>query len=65
MIQKSYKNNTKMINFVYVTKENILIIHLVFISQSYFALPKNIRLNSMHYLIMKIPNKRKLRQIAF
>ena len=65
MIQKSYKNNTKMINFVYVTKENILIIHLVFISQSYFAVPKNIRLNSMHYLIMKIPNKRKLRQIAF
>ena len=65
MIQKSYKNNTKTINFVYVTKENILIIHLVFISQSYFAVPKNIRLNSMHYLIMKIPNKRKLRQIAF
>ena len=40
-------------------------ISLVFITQSYFALPKNIRLNSMHYLVMKIPNKRELQQIAF
>ena len=32
-------------------------ISLVFILQSYFAVPKNIRLNSMHYFIMKIPNK--------
>ena len=30
---------------------------LVFIMQSYFALPKNIRLNSTHDFIMKIPNK--------
>ena len=34
---------------------------LVFITQSYFAAPKNIRLNSTHYFIMKIPNKRELR----
>ena len=33
--------------------------------QSYFAVPKNIRLNSTHYFIMKISNKRELRQIAF
>ena len=32
-------------------------ISLTFITQYYFALPKNIRLNSMHYFIMKIPNK--------
>ena len=32
-------------------------ISLVFITQSYFAVPKNIRLNSTHYFIMKIPNK--------
>ena len=38
---------------------------IVFITQSYFAAPKNIRLNSTHYLIMKIPNKRELQQIAF
>ena len=30
---------------------------LVFITQSYFAVPKNIRLNSTHYFITKIPNK--------
>ena len=29
-------------------------ISLVFIAKSYFAVPKNIRLNSMHYFIMKI-----------
>ena len=35
-----------------------LSIPLVFITQSYFAVPKNIRLNSTHYFVMKIPNKR-------
>ena len=40
-------------------------IFLVFITQSYFAVPKNIRLNSTHYFIMKIPKKLKLQQIAF
>ena len=29
-----------------------------FVTQSYFAVPKNIRLNSTHYFVMKIPNKR-------
>ena len=33
-------------------------ISLVFISQSYFKVPKTIRLNPTHYFIMKIPNKR-------
>ena len=32
-------------------------ISLVFITQSYFAVPKNIRINSAHYFIMKTPNK--------
>ena len=40
-------------------------ISLVFITQSYFAVPKNIRLNSTNYFIMKIPNKQELQQIAF
>ena len=31
-------------------------ISLAFITQSYFAVPKNIRLNSTHCFIMKIPN---------
>ena len=37
-------------------------ISLVFITQSYFAVPKNIRLNFTHYFIMKIPSKPKLQQ---
>ena len=37
---------------------------VVFITQSYFPVPKNIRLNSTHYFVMKIPNKRELQQIA-
>ena len=32
-------------------------ISLVFIAQSYFSAPKNIRLNTTHYFVMKIPNK--------
>ena len=35
-----------------------------FITQSYFNVPKEVRLNSTHYLIMKIHNKSELQQIA-
>ena len=37
---------------------------IVFISQSFFKVPKAIRLNETHYFILKIPNKRELQQIA-
>ena len=46
-------------------KDRKLNISLVFITQSYFAVSKNIRLNSTHYFIMKIPNKQELQQTAF
>ena len=39
-------------------------ISLVFITQSYFSVPKDVRLNSTHYLIMKINNKNELQNIA-
>ena len=39
-------------------------ISLAFITQSYFKVPKDVRLNSTHFFIMKIPNKRELQQIA-
>ena len=39
-------------------------ISFVFITQSYFKTPKDARLNSTHYLIMKIHNKRELQNIA-
>ena len=43
--------------FIRVRKLNI---SLVFIAQSYFAVPKNFRLNSTHCFIMEIPNKQEL-----
>ena len=39
-------------------------ISLAFITQSYFKVPKDVRLNSTHFFIIKIPNKRELQQIA-
>ena len=39
-------------------------ISLVFITKCYFAIPKNIRLNSANYFFMKISNKRWFQQIA-
>ena len=39
-------------------------ISLVFIIQSYFKVPKDVRLNTTHFFIAKIPNKRELQQIA-
>ena len=47
--------------FIRCRKLNIL---LVFITQSYFSAPKDVRLNSTHYLIMKINSKRELQNIA-
>ena len=32
-------------------------IYLVFITQSYLAVPETVKLNSTHYVLMKIPNK--------
>ena len=39
------------------TRGNKVNISIVFITQSDFAVPKNIRLNSTHYFIKKVPNK--------
>ena len=39
-------------------------ISLVFITQSYFKTPKDAKLNSTHYLIMKIHNRRELQNIG-
>ena len=59
--------NNKKLNSI-VTKLFIrgrkLNISLVFITQSYFKVPKDVRLNTTHFFIAKIPNKRELQQIA-
>ena len=39
-------------------------ISIVFIIQSYFKVPEDVRLNTSHFFIAKIPNKRELQQIA-
>ena len=56
------KPNSEIAEFI---RERILNISLVFITQLFFAVSKNIRLNLTHYFVMKIPNKRELKQIAF
>ena len=50
--KKVYRIVTEL--FIRGTKLNI---SLVAIKQSYFAVPKNIRINSTNNFIMKIPNK--------
>ena len=47
--------------FIRCRKLNIFI---VFITQSYFRTPKDARLNSTHYILMKISNKKELKSIA-
>ena len=39
-------------------------VSIVFITQSYFRAMKDARLNSTHYILMKIGNKKELRRIA-
>ena len=61
MSNKKFQGIIKELFIVRCRKLNI---SLVFITQSYFSVPKDVRLNSTHYLIMKINNKRELQNIA-
>ena len=47
--------------FIRARKSNIFI---VFITQSYFKISKDVRLNTTHFFIAEIPTKRDLQQIA-
>ena len=38
-------------------------ISFAFITQSYFEVPKDVRLNTSHFFVAKIPNERELQQI--
>ena len=60
MTNKKFQSIIKEL-FIRCRKINI---SLVFITKSYFSLPKDVRLNSTNYLIMKINNKRELQNIA-
>ena len=61
MIHNKKLNSIVMELFIRGRKLNI---SLVFITQSYFKVPKDVRLNTSHFFIAKIPNKRELQQIA-
>ena len=59
--------NNKILNSVVTElfiRGRTLNISLVCITQSYFKIPKDVRLNSTHFFIMKILNKREIQQIA-
>ena len=59
-------NNKKLNSIVteLFIRDRKLNISLVFIMQSYFKVPKDVRLNTTHFFITKIPNKRELQQIT-
>ena len=60
MSNKKFQIITKEL-FIRCRKLNI---SLVFITQSYFSVPKDVRLNSTHNLIMRINNRKELQNIA-
>ena len=59
MTNKKFKDIIKEL-FIKCRKLNIL---LAFITLSYFSVPKIVKTNAVHYLIMKINNKRELQDI--
>ena len=61
-IESNRKSNPIVTEIVFKRKN--LNIPFIFISKSYFKMPKIIILNATHYFIMKITNKSELEQIA-
>ena len=61
MINNKKSNSVVTELFIRGRKLNI---SLIFMTQSYFEVPKDVRYKSTHFFIMKIPNKRGLQQIA-
>ena len=57
------KNINQIVTALFIRGRK-LNISLAFITQFYFVVPKDIRLNSTHYFIIKIPNKQKLQRTA-
>ena len=61
MIKSKKLNSTVTELFIRGRKLNI---SLVFITQSYFKVPKDVRLNTTHFFIVEISNKTELQQVA-
>ena len=62
MLSNKKRNPIVTESFIRGRKLNI---SLAFISKSYFAVSNDIRLNSTHYFVTKIPNKQELQQTAY
>ena len=60
----SNKKLNPIVTELFIRGKN-LNISLIFITQSYFAIAKSIKLNSTHYFITVIPSKQELQQIVF
>ena len=60
MLSNTKLNRTVAVLFISGRK---LSISLVFMTQSYLAIPKDVRLNSTYYFIMKISNKEELNKL--
>ena len=61
MIHKKKLDSMVIELFIRGRKLNI---SLVFITQSYFKVPKDVRPNTTHFFITKIPNRREIQEIA-
>ena len=59
-----YNKNFKRIIKELLYRARKINVSVVFITQSYFRALKDARLNSTHYIIMKINNKKELKRIA-
>ena len=59
MIADMIHNKNSIVTELFIRGRK-LNISLVFITQSYFKVPKDVRLNTSHFLIAKVPNKREL-----
>ena len=59
----SNKKLNRIVAELFITGRK-LNISLVFITRSFFNVPKEVRLNCTHFVIMEIPNKRELQKIS-
>ena len=60
----SNKKCNPVVTELFIRERKLNISH-VFIPKPYFAVQKNIRLNSKHYFVMKFSDKKELQQTAF
>ena len=63
MICESHLHENKQLPKLFIRGRK-LFISLVFITQSYFRIPNDIRINCTHYLLMEITNRKELQNIA-